>query len=235
MKAYSNFLKIFGAVVLSQLTVVFTINLLVDPYKIYRIINIEYFNQEKPLIEKQGMRKVKSLDIEQGNYEILLLGTSRVQNGLNPRSQVFGSQKTYNVGLPLAGIYELHQIIDFARTRKNSRLKTVILGLDFFSFNKKVTVSGDFKESRFANKNVFISSISDLLSIQTLQSSIDTLKFNYRGNKANYYDNLGTRNKELPNLKHRELFRRTLSQYIIYQSFYAGFESSNERLEDFNK
>ncbi|GGA51108.1 hypothetical protein [Okeania sp. KiyG1] len=131
MKAYSRFLKIFGVVVLSQLTVVFTINLLVDPYKIYRIINIEYFNQEKPLIEKQGMRKVKSIDIEQGNYEILLLGTSRVQNGLNPRSQVFGSKKAYNAGLPSAGIYELHQIIDFARTRKNSRLKTVILGLDF--------------------------------------------------------------------------------------------------------
>ncbi|NEP89480.1 MAG: hypothetical protein F6K18_23075 [Okeania sp. SIO2C2] len=137
MKDYAHFLKIFGVVVISQLTVVFTINLLVDPDKIYRIINIEYFNQEKSLIEKQGMRKVKSLDIEQGNYEILLLGTSRVQNGLNPRSQVFGSKKTYNAGLPLAGIYELHQIIDFARTRKNSSLKTVILGLDFFSFNKK--------------------------------------------------------------------------------------------------
>ncbi|NER07658.1 MAG: hypothetical protein F6K17_36395, partial [Okeania sp. SIO3C4] len=106
MKAYSNFLKIFGAVVLSQLTVVFTINLLVDPYKIYRIINIEYFNQEKPLIEKQGMRKVKSLDIKQGNYEILLLGTSRVQNGLNPRSKVLGSKKAYNAGLASAGIYE---------------------------------------------------------------------------------------------------------------------------------
>ena len=137
IKNYSRFLKIFSVVVLSQLTVVFTINLLVDPYKIYRIINIEYFNREKPLIEKQGMRKVKSLDIEQGNYEILLLGTSRVQNGLNPRAQVFGSKKTYNAGLPSAGIYELHKIIDFARTRKNSCLKTVILGLDFFSFNKK--------------------------------------------------------------------------------------------------
>lgn len=234
MKDYARFLKIFGVVVLSQLTVVFTINLLVDPYKIYRIINIEYFNQEKPLIEKQGMRKVKSIDIEQGNYEILLLGTSRVQNGLNPRSQVFGSEKTYNAGLPSAGIYELHQIIDFARTRKNSRLKTVILGLDFFSFNKKITVSGDFKESRFANKNVFITSIPDLLSLETLQSSIDTLKFNYRGNKANYYDDLGTRNRELPNLKHRELFRRILSQNMIYQSLYAGFELSDERLKDFN-
>ncbi len=35
MKDYAHFLKIFGVVVISQLTVVFTINLLVDPYKIY--------------------------------------------------------------------------------------------------------------------------------------------------------------------------------------------------------
>ncbi|NER02756.1 MAG: hypothetical protein F6K17_09045 [Okeania sp. SIO3C4] len=180
------------------------------------------------------MRKVKSLDIKQGNYEILLLGTSRVQNGLNPRSKVFGSKKAYNAGLASAGIYEVHQIIDFAQTRKNSRLKTVILGLDFFSFNKKINVSGDFKESRFANKNVFITSIPDLLSLQILQSSIDTLKFNYRGNKANYYDNLGTRNRELPNLNHRKLFRQILSQNMIYQSLYAGFELSDERLKYFN-
>ena len=64
-------------------------NLIIDPQRIFRIVEIDNINTQKPVRHQSGLRKAKSIEIEKGDYDTLILGTSRVRNGLDPLSSLW--------------------------------------------------------------------------------------------------------------------------------------------------
>lgn len=167
-----------------SLLVIAGFNGLVDAQGVFRFINREGFNREKPLLEKEGVRKIKSIDIAQGEFTTLLLGTSRTFGGLNPEHSAFTPKAAYNAALPGTNFYETHKVFDYAV--QHLPLQRVILELDFTAFSDEQTVQADFKDSRFAGENVFLSSLDSLLSLYQLRDSWETLQFNRAGRQARY-------------------------------------------------
>ncbi|WP_243397382.1 hypothetical protein [Crocosphaera subtropica] len=133
-------------------------------------------------MDKSGLRKFKSIEIEEGDYDTIILGTSRVANGLDP-SSVQSSKKVYNAGLNGSNMYEIGRIFQFSH--QVQPLKSVIIGLDFVSFSGQPRVRGDFSSSLFANKSKYEIYFKNVFSGQQLISSWKTFQFNHKGNKVN--------------------------------------------------
>ena len=130
-------------------TVLFAIavNVIVDPYDVFRLVNVEGFNMRKPSIENQ-VRLAKAYQMQALRPEALVLGNSRVEMGLDTdqRSRELGL-RIFNAGLPGSTIYELHRYLQHAVAIGS--VKHVVLALDIFSFNTQVpSTQNDFVESR---------------------------------------------------------------------------------------
>ena len=131
------------AVVLFALAV----NIIVDPYDVFRLVKVEGFNMRKPSIENQ-VRLAKAYQMQALRPEALVLGNSRVEMGLDTdaRSKELGL-RIFNAGLPGSTIYELHRYLQHAVAIGS--VKQVVLALDIFSFNTQVpSTQNDFVESR---------------------------------------------------------------------------------------
>jgi hypothetical protein len=158
--------------------------LLVDPLNIFRLAKIEGFNKLKPYRFNGGMRETKSIDIESGGFDTLILGTSRTNQGIKTSHAFFDGKRPYHAALDGANFYEIYQVFEFAA--KHNDIKMVVLGLDFSTFANDKTVIDSFYESRFAGKNILISNFSDLFSPLMLMRSINTVKENlYMNDDAN--------------------------------------------------
>ncbi len=203
------------------------VNLMVDPQRIFRLVEIEGFNREKPAIANSGMRKLKSLAIEQGNFDTLILGTSRAMNGLDPLSPVFGLRNVYNAGLPGANIYEIYQVFEFAL--KHKKIKTIILGLDFLTFSETGTATADFNQSRFADQSLYQIYFKSLISHQQLVDSLETVRFNFqRDIPSEVYTDRGLRIKKVNYPAYQKIFSAQLRRNTqLYSTFAYGKEQLN--------
>jgi hypothetical protein len=217
-----TYLKVYAIVFIIGFILSGIFNYIVDYENIFRVISIRGFNHEKPLIYDDSLRRVKSLDIEQGNYDTILLGSSRVLMGLDPTHSSLGDRNTYNLGFPLTNIYELEKIYKFSRNKLE--LKTVILGLDLELFSGLNQVMVDFNKSRFAKQNMILANPDNLFAQYTFRYSLYTIEFNLEGYIANRYTNLGLKNPESSDLTQREKFDRVLAnQFFVDSRFYPNF------------
>jgi len=172
---YKEFtLKLLGYTVVS-LTIISTLNLLIDPFGIYNIFNVPGFNKVKPDIYKKA-RMSKAHSLYRLNPDTVIAGTSRSEWGINVKNELLkrDSVKIYNLSLPGASIIEIFKYIKFAN--RNGGVKRVILGLDFFSFNALYKDKPDFSDERLNSKwNLLHESFTVMLSVDTLLSALQTL------------------------------------------------------------
>lgn len=168
----------------SCLALIAGFNWLIDPQGVFRILTLPGINQEKPLLEKEGVRKTKSIDLERGAFKAVVLGTSRSFGGLDPEHPKFAAGTAYNAALPGTNFYETHKVFEFAS--QHLSLQQVVLELDFTTFSDKRTVDADFEDSRFAGKTIWVSSLGSLVSLYHLQDAWTTLQFNRQGQAARY-------------------------------------------------
>lgn len=231
MKLTQSYINNYMMIFFGGLLLVASLNFVVDPQKIFAVVDIKSFNHEKPFITDGGMRKLKSLEIERGNYDTILLGTSRTLNALYPLHSAFNSSLVYNAGFPGTNMFEIYKVFQF--TKNNTEISTVMLGLDFLTFSNKRTVSGDFNDSRFANKNIFSIYIDAILSMENTRKSLITLTKQYSTDISIIN---GFRNKRKTDINHRKLFRDILTKnFLVNQQTYAGFSYSRDRLDLFRQ
>ena len=110
-------------------------NIIVDPFWRFDLVRIPGFNAQKnqfPAYE----RLAKAGVICRLQPATIVLGTSRVEVGINPQSPAFSvlPGPVYNLGMAGAGLYELDVTMRHA-VFASQRLKHVLLGLDFLMFN----------------------------------------------------------------------------------------------------
>lgn len=228
-------LKSYLITYFSLLLVVFltlaSLNYVVDPYNIFRAVEIPGFNREKPDMDVRGLSRVKAIDLATGDYDTLILGTSRVFWGINPENPVFGSEKVYNAGILSTSSYQIHKVFEFAR--QHQRLKTVVLGLDINAFDAQrpwVLPDQDFNQSAFVSKFPLLENLKSLLSYDALIYSWQTFQFNRQGKRFDKYTAQGFIKPESFTLDRNKNFQ-LVAQKIQDDQQSARFSYNKETLQ----
>lgn len=124
------------------------LNYVADPYDIYHTPRVPSLNANKPGQHGQD-RMVKAEAVRQQHPDVLLLGTSRTQFGIDPNNRDlkrFG-QRPYNAGLLGSGPYLALRYLQHAEA--NSHVRLVIMGLDPMMFAAGTDEAGQgFSEDR---------------------------------------------------------------------------------------
>lgn len=172
--------KLLTAIVIGSLfssIFITSANLLIDPYGIFRILDAPGINQQKEGV-RNNIRLVKFLELPLRKPKTLLLGSSRTNDAFNPADSNLNDPKfkpVYNLGIDMARIKEEKLLLEYAIS--NSKVKTVVFGLDFFMFNSQETTNSTFDVSILKKKANFVDYFKiSLLSTEALGDSIKTIR-----------------------------------------------------------
>jgi hypothetical protein len=147
------------------------LNWLFDPYSIYNPPRINRLNTEK---SPGAPRFFKPLQVSAQQPDVVILGSSRVQVGINPISII----KTYNFGIPGLTASELlgygkHVLAD-------TNVKRIVIGLDFFTFDDSQTISGSYALAVLGKNSLLRAIPETLFSFNSLNLSRKTLRRSYK-------------------------------------------------------
>jgi heat shock protein HspQ len=143
----SLYLKWFTAYLIGTLASVLTFNFFVDPFGIYDVASIKGFNIPKVQIEKNE-KLAKAMLVNKVRPKSIVLGSSRAEFGIDPAYSRWPDTPVYNLALAGADAYLMKRYLQHADAM--NKLKEVVIGLDFFSFNIRRPQAKDFQEENLA-------------------------------------------------------------------------------------
>ena len=169
------FIGFIGLAVLGAL-----LNWFANPYGIYNPPFIKNLNSEK---SAGAPRFFKPLQVSSLQPDVVILGSSRAQVGLDPSTL----PNTYNLGIPGLTASELlgygeHVLTDTKATR-------LIIGLDFFTFDDAQTVSGSYELAVLGKNTLFRAIPETLFSFNTLNLSRKTFRNSYKRKSSLHLSN----------------------------------------------
>ncbi|GAB4529264.1 MAG: hypothetical protein Tsb0014_11130 [Pleurocapsa sp.] len=220
---YKFNLIIINAIALPLLSVA-GLNIAIDPYGIFATPTTTGINKIKPKKEHLG-RLYKAFDIRRIKPTTILLGSSRVETGLNSNHPGFPQTKlTYNSGFQAANTYEILRYLEHAIAQQ-PELEQVILGIDFFMFNSNLTNRDDFSEARLGDKFPSQDMLNATLSFDALIASKDTLEANLVQPHQ-----LNDRNSKITSG-----FKFWLRSFLNNPELYNGYQFDPKRLKYLNQ
>jgi hypothetical protein len=155
-------------------------NYIVDPYGFYRSVEITGFNQQKEGVRSK-IRYVKALELPLRKPRTIIMGSSRVHDGMNPQHILLRDPAyapAYNLGIDMDRIHESLQYLKHAIV--HSEIKQVILGLDLFMFNASQKTNSNF-DSGLVGRKIGIGDYlsTSIFSRDAFADSIRTIKTSY--------------------------------------------------------
>ena len=211
-------------------------NFLIDPYDIYRHNQPFELTLVKP--EKSNHdRLYKTIDIINLKPNIILLGSSRMKQGINPEYSGFSkNEKVYNLGIDGSNTYELFRYLEHSYVNQ-PKLKKVILGIDHFMFNGFDKQQDALIEKRLGKTHIVITDlINTLFSQDTLIASQNTLKENWNltplPQQLTYGDNGFFPHRRPKDGQTKWRFNNIIEQYF---NFHVQYKLSEERLQNFEQ
>ena len=174
-----TYLKTYFLTIFFGGAIVYSFNWFVDPYNINDAVRIPGINAYKPDYDEH-MMLAKAYEVRRIQPEILIFGTSRSGDGLYPGHPGFGLSEVppYNLGLDGANI--LHIARYFQHSVHVAKVKKVVLGLDFFTFNvennrKRADFNSAILEPDATVFSVVGEYIKSYFSLDSLLASIRTI------------------------------------------------------------
>ena len=230
---YRRFNLLVLAAAFTPMAAVGLFNVALDPYGVFNSPKIAGINQSKPR-KGNSDRLFKAADIIRLKPATLLVGSSRVRQGLDPTyAALKDKQPAYNLGLNGANPYEQLRYLEHA-IANNKNLKTVIIGIDFFMFNGYNENQPGFTEDRLGKQSINIQDTMNVVfSIDALSSSLETLDSS-KNHKNKEGDSL---NGFMP-YKNIDLGKkvtdwRFVNSYQVYFKNHAKYKLSDKYLSDF--
>jgi hypothetical protein len=106
-------------------------NFVVDPFGMYRLVDLEEFNAYKPAVDHR-VRLVKAYDVRRLRPQGIILGTSRSHLGLRPSHDGWDptAKPVYNLAFDGATTKEMYEYLLHAHAVRP--LRQVVLGLDTY-------------------------------------------------------------------------------------------------------
>jgi hypothetical protein len=162
---------------ISILSILF--NFIINPYGVFKGININGVNSLKNFNLSDSMSKFYSC--RRMNPSVLMIGSSRMKSTDKKYIQEYTPGKVCNLGIAGSVVLEHYHIKKYFI--ENTKTDTIILGVDFSSYNPKANSLNSyalkaFDENRF--QNFYLKDyIDSLLSSTTLKKSLLTLINNF--------------------------------------------------------
>lgn len=227
-----SYLRIFGTSVCVTLSVIAAFNAVMDPIGAYPSIDARRLQLYRA--SYLSSRAAKAELVARGGCEIVLLGSSRVQDGLPVNDPAYRSDHVYNLGLDVTSLLELSAVLDF--TLRHNHVKQVLLGADFFLFSDVRTFGFDFDSSRFnPHLNLVEYHFRNLLGADATAQSWSMLR-QARRNKTPPPAERGFIPKVIPRgLGQRDIFAARIRGFLTKRESYAGFHYSQDRLALFRE
>ncbi len=177
MPAAARYLLAWVGSTLLLMGAVAAVNLVVDPYGLFRIVDIPGFNQIK---SQAGERAAlfKHTAVARMRPASLVLGNSRAEIGFDPESPAWPKEArpAFNLGLPGASIVAVAG--EFDEALRTASPKLAIVGLDFLDF-RVVPASDEHFEPSPADADPIRDlrqRASALLTLNALADSLATIK-----------------------------------------------------------
>lgn len=217
---------------LSTSTILFiiTFNYIINPYNVFS--HTIYSGVTKDNLVNDEVTKFYSA--KRANPKVLLIGTSRTEH-INPKyMQKYTKDKVFNLGIKGSGISTQYNMIKYFI--HNTEVKTIILGLDFFSFNPASTHNyQDISKTRYTN--YFFDDYKDaLFGFRTFRKSLNTFFDNIKNKQPRLNHNNGwdSYNNEYNRLKKngddwlKEKINASFPNFGINKLFFDNEEFKNE-------
>ena len=188
MESTKTYLKYYFSVTLIILIVVALINMIIDPFNVYHERVYHGYNQNKSGAWRQHrLIKAEKTILEQPN--IIIIGTSRTENGLRCDHPAILNNKCLNLSMYGSNFYEQYRY--FQHALNVSTIKEIVIGIDLFAFNQNRNNHEHFSEQLLSisangqpqSPNYYAEKAKILLSIDTLKYSIRTIKKSRRAAK----------------------------------------------------
>ncbi|WP_421657573.1 hypothetical protein [Leptothermofonsia sp. ETS-13] len=235
MKRYLRFNWMVFAIALMSSVTVGLVNATIDPYGVIGTPKIRRFNDLKPR-QFSNVRLFKAADIIRLKPEVVLLGSSRTDLGLDPAHPAFSkAQSVYNLGLVGPNMYEVRRYFEHALANQPN-LKQVVIGIDFFMFNRYNKNAPDFVDNRLG-KHFY--KLKDLLAItlssMALNASLETIEASFQLDAFYLYAANGMRYVYGGKVKEpvKVQFEQSISEYLNSAEYYKQFQLSQAYLADF--
>lgn len=180
-KQQNSYIVWFAAFLTAIHLLVAAFNIIMDPYNVFKLVDIEGINHEKPMLDEH-IRLSMAYELRHENPRSVILGSSRAMRQLYCSHPGWSDddRPCYNMGFLLANAYEVERY--FQHANRNSSIKKVVYGLDFYMFNNNNINIHGFDESRLSvgpDGRPQFYPISDLLamiiSIDATKDSLETL------------------------------------------------------------
>ncbi|OFI34066.1 hypothetical protein BFC17_21190 [Alteromonas lipolytica] len=154
------------------------INWFIDPYGMHWSPKITGINKNKTEAGNR-VRLTKQYVVDSLRPEVVIIGNSRVEIGLDPKSPMFNHWTVYNFGIPGASLkYQITNALQQIESNKN--LQHLIVSLDYLDFLYKESASEiitpiDELEAKKDLVELFSERTPLILSLDALHSSILTI------------------------------------------------------------
>jgi hypothetical protein len=207
------------------------LNFLVDPYDAFGAISLEGLNKNKYY---DSDRIGKSIRLSRDQFEVAIVGTSRVQIAIDPRADELSGLSAFNAAMVETNLQELAKVWSFI-LQHQTRLKLLIFGVDFLTFSDKRGLARQFSESLYAeNSSQIAAYLRVLYSPQSVMRSLSTIVKNVRSEPPIVW--AGHRSKRLVEVNHRRLFEEILSSnFFVNRETYACFGLDRARIKLFEQ
>ena len=210
---------------IAPLGLVAACNWLINPYGVFAAPEIVGVNHLKP--EQKNLARIyKAFDLRRKQPEVILFGSSRVEEGLNiehPALVGKDNYQLYNAGFQAGNPYEILKYLELA-IAKNPQLKKVVLGVDFFMFNENLLNQETFSEARLKSSYPVKDALSFLVSFDALTSSKDTVLVSRQNSEPS--------KQEEQSLKS---FQFWIKEFLRNEQLYAEYKFSENKLANFRQ
>ncbi len=173
MSVSARYLRTLSLATVALLALVATINLLVDPYGLFRVIRIDGFNAIK---SQAGQRAgaFKRAGAERMRPNTLVLGNSRAEIGFDPQSSAWPTsmRPVFNLALPGASVETA--LNEFTHVLEYTTPTLAVVGLDFLDF--RIGPAALAEHATPDRLQWLRERVSALLTIGALADSLATLR-----------------------------------------------------------
>lgn len=220
-----KFLRSYFLTLILLLCGTIAFNLIIDPFGVYHIVEINGINNVKTGIGDH-VRMGKAGSVRAFKPRSVILGDSRAEFAINPEHPGWKSKPVYNLAISGSNVYEILRY--FQHAHHIQPLKQVLYVLDFKQFNAYRENAGDFTENRLSvtyneqdNTYYYLSDfIPTVLSIKAFSQSINTIWRSSAKKSTTYLAN-GQRDW------HGDLlFRTAMQNYGSYSKLFSEEEKS---------
>ena len=195
MQTPNKYILLFSLFSVLLLLSVGVINVVVNPFLMFDKNTITGSFDKKPEAANR-VRTFKKYQATDKGYEVLIVGNSRVEMGLDPSSQFFANQHVYNVGVP--GLSVNAQIAYANNVIQTNPINTIFVGVDFVDFISQKAPQSKLYEFPYNDYEDYLSAI---FSLDALNASVMTVFSQSQNASTRTFQGFNPANDYIPILK----------------------------------